>query len=261
MEFETLLTTVNGALGYITLNRPAQLNALSRQMLQELARAARWFDSQREVKVVIIKGLGRAFSAGADLANWTGDGSQNTGLSTHEAADLGRQMAEAIEAMRAVTIAQVQGHCVGGGVVLVAACDLRVAAANANFFIPEVDLGIPLAWGGIPRLVREIGAARTKELVLTCRPFSPAEGLAMGFLNRVVPPDQLEQNCEELAALLVGKSALTLTVTKRHVNAVVEGMVQTARSFADADALTAARQDPESLEVAAGYLRKIGKTK
>ena len=70
--------------------------------------------------------------------------------------------------MRALTIARIQGWCVGGGLVLAAACDLRLAADTARFSIPEVDLGIPLAWGGIPRLVREIGPALTKELVLTC---------------------------------------------------------------------------------------------
>ncbi len=169
-------------------------------------------------------------------------------------------MADAIEAMRAVTVARLHGHCVGGAVVLAAACDLRVASDDTRFSIPEVDLGIPLAWGGIPRLVREIGPALTKELVMTCRPFSASEALAAGFLNRVVPASQLDAAVEDLVAQLEGKSALTLTATKRHTNAVTEGMVGTARAWNDADSLVAALRDPESRAVSAAYLQRVKKS-
>ena len=90
-------------------------------------------------------------------------------------------MADAIEQMRATTIVRLHGHIVGGGVVLASACDMRVAAEDARFSIPEIELGIPLAWGGIPRLVREIGPAMTKELVMTCRPFTSQEAKALGL--------------------------------------------------------------------------------
>src|SRR5690606_19166115 len=118
-------------------------------------------------------------AAGADGAV----GSGGSPADPREAADAGRRAADALEAMRPVTVARIHGHCVGGAVVLAAACDLRVAAASTRFAIPEVDLGIPLAWGGIPRLVREIGPALTKELVMTCRPFGADEAKAAGLLN------------------------------------------------------------------------------
>src|SRR5205807_10471691 len=132
--------------------------------------------------------------------------------------DAGRQMAEAIESMRAVTIARVHGHCVGGAVVLVAACDLRVAAATTRFSIPEVDLGIPLAWGGIPRLVREIGPAVTKALVMTCRPFDAAEAHAIGFVNHVAAVHELAATVVSVVDALVSKSALVLEQTKQAVH-------------------------------------------
>ncbi|MGB3896107.1 MAG: enoyl-CoA hydratase/isomerase family protein, partial [Mycolicibacter sinensis] len=169
------------------------------------------------------------------------------------------RMAEAIEAMRAVTVARLHGHCVGGGVVLAAACDLRVAAEDTRFSIPEVDLGIPLAWGGIPRLVREIGPALTKELVMTCRPFDAAEAKAAGFVNGVVPEADLDAEVDALVENLVGKSALTLCGTKRQVNAVSEGMVATARSWNDADALVTALHDPESQAGARAYLERMSR--
>ncbi len=166
-------------------------------------------------------------------------------------------MAEAIEAMTAVTIAQIHGHCVGGAVVLAAACDLRIAAEDTRFAIPEVDLGIPLTWGGIPRLVREIGPARTKELVMTCRPFGAAEALAAGFLNRVVPAAGLDAEIDELVGLLVDKSAFTLTATKRHTNAVTDVMVGAARAWNDADSLVTALHDPESRAAGVAYVQGL----
>ena len=198
-----------------------------------------------------MSGAGRAFSAGADLASFSGPAQG----SPRDAADLGREMADALEGMRALTIAAIHGWCVGGALVLAAACDLRVASDDARFSIPEVDLGIPLAWGGIPRLVREIGPALTKELVLTCRPFDADEAKAAGFLNRVVPADALEESVAELARELAAKAAHALFSTKRHVNAVTDQMVGTMRSWSDADGLVTAFGDAECAEARRSYLR------
>jgi len=249
--FETLKATCEGPLGRLTLDRPEKLNPLSGRALSEIAAAARWFDEQPGVKVVIVSGAGRAFSAGADLASFSGPQEP----SVRDAADLGRQMADALEDMRALSIASIHGWCVGGGLVLAAACDLRVAAEDARFSIPEVDLGIPLAWGGIPRLVRELGPALAKELVLTCRPFDAAEARAAGFLNRVVPRADLDAEVEALAGGLAAKASHALFSTKRHVNAVTAQMVGTPRSWADADGLVTALSDPECAEARRAYLK------
>jgi enoyl-CoA hydratase/carnithine racemase len=249
--FETLSVQAEEGLGRLELACPDKLNPLSVQTLEEIARAARWFDEETRAKVVVVSGAGRAFSAGADLGSFSGRQQK----STREIAEIGRQMAEAVEGMKALTIARIQGWCVGGGLVLAAACDLRVAAETARFSIPEVDLGIPLAWGGIPRLVREIGPALTKELVLTCRPFDALEAKTAGFLNRVVPEEALESEVEALAASLADKASLTLLATKRHVNAVTEQMVGTGRSWSDADGLVAAFADEECDHVRRAYLK------
>lgn len=256
MEFSEIAVTVDGARAAIRLNRPDKLNPLSTTALRELVHAARHLDTVAGVKVVVVAGSGRAFCAGADLASFVS--APAAGMTPRDAADAGRQMAEAIEAMRAVTVARIHGHCVGGGVVLAAACDLRIATNETRFSIPEVDLGIPLAWGGIPRLVREIGPARTKELVMTCRPFGADEALAMGFLNRVVAASHLDSAVDELVAQLVGKSALTLTATKRHTNAVTDSMVGTVRAWNDADSLVTALGDAESRAAAQAYLQRLG---
>lgn len=253
--FNTLEVAVDGAIGSLWLNRPQRLNALSGEVLRELAGAARWFDEQDGVRVVLVGGRGRAFCAGADLDGFPAVADAGV----RQAADLGRLMAEAIEGMRAVTVARIQGWCVGGGLVLAAACDLRVASESARFSIPEIDLGIPLAWGGIPRLVREIGPALTKELVITCREFSPREAQAAGFLNRVVTDGELDAVVQALAAQVAAKPAMPVIATKRHVNAVTAQMVGTARAWSDADGLVGGLLDPECGAARQDYIKGRGR--
>ena len=128
---------------------------------------------------------------------------------------------------------------------------------GARFSIPEVELGIPLAWGGIPRLVRELGPALTKELVMTGREFGPDEAKAAGFLNRVVPDAELDDAVESLVANLLRMPRLALLATKAHTNAVTEAMVGTGRSWSDADGLLAGLRDPEGRASAAAYLERV----
>jgi enoyl-CoA hydratase/carnithine racemase len=254
MDFETLNIEVNGSIGRLTMNRPERLNAMNATMLRELAEAARWFDSERGVRVVIVRGAGRAFSAGADLKD-SSNSEADGWLARRAAAQAGSRMMDAIEAMSATTIASVQGYAVGGAVLLMAACDLRVAAEDARFSIPEVELGIPLAWGGIPRLVREIGPAMTKELVITCRQFTPQEAKAMGFVNRVVPPDHLELHTAKLAEEIAAMPAVPVAITKEHVNSVSRA-IASHTSYADGDVLWSAFASPEGVEARKAYIER-----
>ncbi len=235
----------------LVLQRPDRLNALSRELLGELVAACRFLEGRDDCKVVVVRGAGRAFSAGFDLGDFAGDGDST---SARDSADLGRRAAAALSDVPQLTIAALHGHCVGGGVVLAAACDLRVAADDVRFSIPEVDLGIPLAWGGVPRLVRELGPAVTKELVLTCRPFDAAEAKALRFVNSVVPRAELDAAVAELASRLAAQPRFALRATKEQVNALAEEMVGTGRNANDADSLVVALQDPESREAARRYL-------
>jgi len=251
-EFSTITLSREAPLARITLRRPDRLNALSPTLLQELATAARQVGSADGVKVVIISGEGRAFSAGFDV--------DSVGAEVNaEHVDLGRLMAEAVSAIPVLTIAAIHGHCVGGGLVLAAACDLRVAARSTRFVIPEVDFGIPLAWGGIPRLVREIGPALTKELVLGCRPFSAQEAQALRFVNRVVEDDALEASVQALAEEMAAKPEFLIRQTKAHVDAVLEEAFPTGQSFRDAQITMAALHDDESRAAMGAYLKARGR--
>jgi enoyl-CoA hydratase/carnithine racemase len=255
MDFETLNIEVDGPIGRLTLNRPERLNAMNSTMLRELAEAARWFDSHPEVSVVIVRGAGRAFSAGADLKDSSRQEPGGSWLAQRAAAQAGSRMIDAIESMNSTTIASVHGYAVGGAVLLMTACDLRVVADDAFFSIPEVELGIPLAWGGIPRLVREIGPAMTKELVITCRRFTPQESQAMGLVNRVVPAEGLDRLTARLAEEIAAMPAVPVAITKQHVNAVTRA-IASHTSHADADVLLSAFASPEGIEARKAYVER-----
>lgn len=252
--YETIeIDYLDDGIASLWLNRPNKRNPLSLQTLDELVRAATDMAARDDVKVVIIGGRGASFCAGADLSGFPNP----TESGAREAADAGRRMADAIEAMPQITIARLQGWCVGGGLVLAAACDLRVASTDTRFSIPEVDLGIPLAWGGIPRLVREIGPAATKELVVTCRPFDADEALSLGFLNRVADADDLDEHVRALAQAVAARPSQPVRATKRHVDAVTANQVGLNRSWADADSLIASLMNPENFEARERYLKSL----
>jgi len=141
-------------------------------------------------------------------------------------------------------------------VVLVGACDLRIAATNTVFSIPEVDLGIPLAWGGIPRLVREIGPAMTRELVMTCRPFNAEEAKTIGFVNRVVTSEDLEEETLKLAKAIKKRPQSVIQTTKKQVQSAAEDLTSTQKEWIGEILISVAGLDQDAKESAQKYLEK-----
>jgi enoyl-CoA hydratase/carnithine racemase len=244
---------VAGAVARLELARPDVLNALSVELLDEVVTVGRWLADRSEIRVVVLSGEGRAFSAGADLSTFArlsaADGT------ARDAADAGDRAASAIEALPQVTVAAIHGRCVGGGVVLALACDLRFAAAGTRFSIPEVDLGIPLAWGGIPRLLREVGPAVARDLVLTCREFGADDALRTGLISRVVADDRLGAEVTEVAGALAEKARLPVRATLDAVAAATG--LGAPHGWSDADSLLAALADPESRAAGQRYLDRL----
>ena len=241
MTFEHLDVRLGEPVATITLDRPTKLNAITLTMLYEVIQAAAEI-SESDARAVVVSGTGTSFSAGMDIETFSeGPLSQPDADIRYAAATLGGQAAAALENMPQITIAALCGHVVGGGIVLAAACDLRVCEENTTFSIPEVDIGIPLAWGGIERLVREIGPARTKELVLTCRPFSAAEAHHTGFVTSVVAQGEALSTAMVLAETIAAKSRFAVTTTKRHIAEILKGDL----TRDDALGLVAALEDPD----------------
>jgi enoyl-CoA hydratase/carnithine racemase len=265
-EFTTLYADTDGPIGHLVLNRKSCLNAINDTLMAEMLDAIAWIDQHDELRAVIFKGVGRAFSAGADLKDLPFRKAQpesgNSWLRRRTLGQAGARLCEAIEGMRAVTIAQVHGAAVGGGVLLMICCDLRLVAPDTVMFIPEVELGMNYSWGAIPRMVREIGPALTKELVITCRRFTADEALRWRWINRVVPLDRLEREAEELAAEIARMPSVPAAVTKDHVNAIARVMGAGLTSYNDGDIALWMGPEQESKAAARIYAEaKVGKNR
>lgn len=256
VNLEDLIVEIDGPVGRLTIDRPDRLNAMTLETQHEVIAAASWFNELEEVKVVVVTGSNGTFSAGVDTSVLT-EVATDQATDARDDADLGRRMGEAIEGMDAITVAAIEGHCIGGALVLAAACDLRIAVDSTYFSIPELDAGIPLVWGGIPRLVRELGPSLTKELVLTCRPFTAEEANMAGFINQVVDAGELELAVERMVANLAVRPKQLLVSTKQALHDAAEALVSTADAEADVDHLLAAMADPESQAAAARYLERF----
>lgn len=216
----------------VTLHRPDKLNALDIALHDELQHLCAALTDDHATRVVILTGAGRAFSAGAELGDRRAEPPIND-IDRRARAHLGGRTCEMWERLPQVTIGAVNGLAIGGGVVLLTCCDLRVAADSAWFSIPEVELGLPLTWQALPRLMRELGPARTKELVMTCERFTSAQALQWGFLNRVVPRDDVVPEARRLAERLLSMDPLTLAMTKSACAALENAMVPKEVTWSD----------------------------
>jgi enoyl-CoA hydratase/carnithine racemase len=223
----------------LVVDRSEMRNALSPNMLSRLIEVCGELASNDRARVVVL-----------DLPAFLQD---LGGPDPHALADLGRRATEAIAGLPQITIAGIQGHCIGGGLVLAGACDLRIAAQNARFVIPELDAGIPLGWGGLGHLVRLVGETVAADWVLSCRPFNAEEALRAGLVSRVVPTAELERELSLLAAAIERRPLGVLQTTKQQLLAIRSGTFDATN---DADALLAALRDPEAQQVGRDYLAK-----
>jgi enoyl-CoA hydratase/carnithine racemase len=246
--YQTLEIERRGRVARIWLARPDVHNALDAATLEELIAACHRLQVEFDVPVVVIGGRGPSFSSGADRRNPPARIARDAATGARErryVAQLGRRVLEAIERLEAITIARLHGHVIGAGVVLALGCDLRVAGTSARFAIPEVDLGIPLTWGAVPRLVREVGAARAKELILLCDRIAAAEAWRLGLVNRVVDDADLDAVVDDWADRLAAKAPWALHMTKTQFRAYGRTAVLGDVTEGDGDLLAAASaEDP-----------------
>jgi enoyl-CoA hydratase len=211
-----------GAVALLTLNRPDALNALNRATLEALRERLHALAQDRSTRAVVVTGEGRAFAAGADIA-------EMRGLTPSQAEDfsaLGHEAFAALEALPVPTVAAVNGYALGGGCELACACDWIYASERARFGQPEVNLGILPGFGGTTRLVRRVGIGWARELVLTGAPIKADEALRIGLANRVLPPEELLAAALATGDAIAQKGPLAVAQAKR---VLVEGQDADAR--------------------------------
>jgi enoyl-CoA hydratase/carnithine racemase len=226
---ENVLLAREGKIAIVTLNRPDRRNSLSDAMLTELAAACAELRDDAGTRVVIVTGAPPVFSAGADAklrSTMSPEERRRVFLARQSAfRRLFERVTTLLEGLEQPTIAMLNGHAIGGGVGLTLACDFRWAAAEAELWIPEVDLGVPLGVGSTTRLVRLVGPARAKEIIMECRRYGAAEAQALGLVHRVVPGAGLAQAVREYAEQLAAKPFRPLAEVKARINAIARTAV------------------------------------
>ncbi len=192
----------------LVLNRPEQRNTLSNELRGEMVAAVAALEADPGVRVLILTGAGRAFSAGMDLDEWRT--SDKLAAGAYE-----NNPVQALGSFSGPVIGAINGMAVTGGVEVALACDLLVASTEARFADTHAHVGLLPGWGGSVRMVRRIGLARAKELALTGRFLGAEEALAWGFVNHVVPPEQLMTKAESIARQMAAAVPETLVAYKR----------------------------------------------
>lgn len=236
MSYETLEVTIEANVAWLTLNRPDKLNALNPTMMEELRQAFTDLDQRDDVRVVVIRGEGRAFCAGMDL-KWS---EELTDAERVEQGRLGEKTFAMMERMEVPVIAAVHGHAVGGGLEFALAADFIVASEDSNMGLVEITLsadppyrpkmtedgdpdqptygGSAPGWGGVKRLPQRIGKARAKQMLFTGMTMDGKQAFELGLVNEVHPADDFEKQVTELATRIGAMNRYNLRLVKELVN-------------------------------------------
>lgn len=232
-----LLCDVEGGVATLTLNRPDKLNAISYAMADAIMAALDALETDARVRAVILTGAGRAFSAGADIREFSASVRDGADAAVRDFVRRGQAMTARLEAFGKPVIAAVNGLAFGGGCEITEAVHLAVASDQAQFAKPEIAIGMPPTFGGTQRLPRLAGRKRALELLLTGDPFGPERALELGLVNQVVAHDTLLPAARALAERILRHSPLAvariITAVTRGINLpIAEGLQAESEQFA-----------------------------
>ena len=254
MEFTTLTVTIARHVATVTLNRPDVRNAFNETVIAELTEAFRGLGGNDEVRAIVLAGNGPAFCAGADL-NWM---KKMAGYSNDENRADALALAKMLHAIWSCprpVIARIQGDTYAGGVGLVAACDIAVAADHAHFCLSEARLGLLPATIS-PYVIRAMGEQASRRYFITAERFDAAEALRLGFVHAVVPADALDAKVGEISAALVGNSPNAVRESKLLVQEVAGRVIDNDLLADTADRIAAIRASDEGREGVRAFLEK-----
>jgi len=223
----TVVFESEGPVAVLRISRPAAMNALNTDVLEDLEAALEVVEADPALRVAILTGEGNAFVAGADIKEMV----TKTPLEARAFTQLGHRVFRRIEEMDTVVIAAINGFALGGGMELALACDIILASERARVGLPEVGLGIHPGFGGTQRLPRMVGRWKAKELILTARQLSAAEAREAGLVNEVYPPDALLEEARRMAHKIAGMGPVAVKLAKHVVNRGTEIDLDTALNY------------------------------
>lgn len=212
-----LIIEKKGPIGIIAIDRPSKLNALNKDVIDQLSTAFQDHFRDQNIRVIILTGAGeKAFVAGADIAEFSHFSPAQGAVLAAEGQD---KLFNLIEQGPKPVIAAINGYALGGGLELAMACHIRIASANAKMGLPEVSLGLIPGYGGTQRLPQLIGKGRANELIFTAQMIAAEKALDYGLVNQVVPLDQLMETAETLAAKIAQQSPTAIKAAIAAINA------------------------------------------
>lgn len=240
----------------ITLDRPDRLNALNDDIRRAFAAALDELEERPDIRVLVVAGAGRAFSAGADLRTTAyppieGDWSNRRHLTA-----TWQRLLDQLGRIPQATVARLHGHVIGGAALLAAACDIRVASDDVIVRIPELAIGIPLTWAGVPLLVREVGLPLTRDWVMTGRRVHADELLRSGFVQRLVAVDELDEALDACVAELLAAPPGPLAMTRSLTAAIGRTSPAMVAAWGDADHQQWAFTEDEFRDAVRAYVER-----
>ena len=247
--------SIDGAVARLTLNRPAKLNALNEAVRRALAAALDDLEERPEVRVLVLGGAGRAFSAGADLRSTAYPPVEGDWSTRRHRTGTWQRLLEQLDRIPQVSVARLHGNVVGGAALLAAACDIRIAADDTVVRIPELAIGVPLTWAGIPLLVREIGLPLARDWVMTCRPVAADELSRSGYAQRVVPAGQLDAAVAACVDELLAVPPGPLAMARAMMSAIGRTSPAMVAAWGDADHQQWSFTEAEYRQAAASYIQ------
>lgn len=223
--YQNFLVDRDDKIAVITLNRPEKRNPINEEMLSEFEQIIMSLRDDASSRAVILTGTGNSFCAGADLSMVKGvtdpaERQRLFALARNRRARLIGRTFPLFENLEQVSIAAINGYAIGGGWGLALSCDFRLAVPGAQFWLPEVDLGVPLGIGTTSRLVSMIGIARAKEVIITGDRYTAEDLHSWGMINRLVVPEMLMETARDLAKRLIAKNPRAVAGSKLSVNAI-----------------------------------------
>ncbi|MGE4431291.1 MAG: enoyl-CoA hydratase/isomerase family protein [Sphingobium sp.] len=218
--YDHVLIDESAGIATVRIHRPEARNAFTPQTIEELTEVARAYRRRADIAAVILTGSNGIFSAGMDL-NLVQDGPRPSLVERRAAMQAGPDLAQAWEAIEAVTIAAIEGHCIGGSCALAIACDFRIIAEGGSMRLPEVPLGMSMPWRTIPRVASLIGASRAKQFILFGDRMDSARCVEWGLAEEVAPTGQAEACARSWAERVAALPPLPVRMTKDAVNAAV----------------------------------------
>lgn len=255
-SYSTLNVSETGGMALVELARPEKRNAMSLEMMRELTGLARDYKSRTDIQAIILTGSSDIFTAGADLTDpERGEERHLTLLERRQRVLIGPDMCDAWEALEQVTIAAIEGHCIGGGVAIAAACDFRIAGEGAQFRLPEVALGMNMSWHSLPRLVALMGPARAKRFTIFCEAIAASDDGAWGLADEVAAKGMARVVAEEWADKVTSLPPLAVRMTKEAINRAAFAQAPSS-IYMDRDQFLLTSASEDMAEGVAAFLEK-----